>query len=75
VSVWLYQRAALHLKPVKEAASDLMIPLPRGTSNSAHEHQDQQNYDHETQPAPAVIAGAVERRAADAAYTAEENKN
>jgi hypothetical protein len=49
--------------------------LPRETSNSAHEHQDQQNYDYEAQAATAVIAGAIEWRAADTTKAAEENKN
>ena len=49
--------------------------LPRENSNSAHEHQDQQNYDDEAQAAAAVIAGTVEWRAAEAADATEKDQN
>jgi hypothetical protein len=57
------------------ANHDELDQRPRENSNSAHEHQDQKNYDDEAQAAAAVIAGTVEWRAADATKAAEENKN
>jgi hypothetical protein len=57
------------------ANHDELHQLPRENSNSAHEDQDQQNYDDETQATAAVIAGTVEWRAANAADAAEKNQN
>src|SRR6476619_1443454 len=44
-------------------------------SNLAEQNQDQQDDDHETESAAAVIAGAVERTAADSTEDAEQRND
>jgi hypothetical protein len=55
----------------KPGHDDSQMALIKG-SQLPEQQQDQQDHDYEAEAATAVIAGAVERSAADAAETAEQ---
>src|SRR6516165_7262036 len=74
MTAFLYQRSLI-MRFCACANHDELHQQPRENSNSAHEDQDQQNYDDETQAAAAVIAGTVEWRASNAAEAAEKSQN